>query len=98
MFTHGHPRDGPYLALIVSRNLRFGPLARASYATPDLDTTSLPPEQTQTRSLWGPSPDNRGGLNTSLQRLLKVFLQESTRLISFAGVGSIETKPCLGSE
>jgi hypothetical protein len=30
--------------------------------------------------------------------LLKVFLLESTGLISFAGVHSNKTKPCLGSE
>jgi len=32
------------------------------------------------------APGKRGGLNGSLQHLLKVFLYESTRLNSFAGV------------
>jgi hypothetical protein len=43
-------------------------------------------------------PDKRGGLDGSTQHLLEVFLEESTRLISFAGVDSIETRPCLGSD
>ena len=42
--------------------------------------------------------NKRGGLNGSMQHLLIVFLQEPTRLISFAGVDSNETKPCLGSD
>lgn len=29
----------------INRNFRFGPLTRASYASPALDTTNLPPEQ-----------------------------------------------------
>src|SRR5713226_6793695 len=37
--------------LLFSRNLRFGPLARASYASPALDTTNLPPEQAPARSV-----------------------------------------------
>jgi hypothetical protein len=45
-----------------------------------------------------PLSENAGGLNGSTQHLLKVFLSESTRLISLAGVDSIKTKPCLGSE
>jgi hypothetical protein len=32
-----------------------------------------------------------------MQHLLEVFLQESTRLISFASVDSNGTLPCLGS-
>jgi len=47
--------------------------------------------------IW-PHSENLGGLNGSLQHLLKVLLQGSTRLISFAGVDSTETKRCLGSE
>jgi hypothetical protein len=36
-------------------------------------------------------PDKRGGLNGSMQHLLKFFLQESTRLVPFAGVNSNKT-------
>jgi hypothetical protein len=43
-------------------------------------------------------PEKRGGLNVSTQHLLKVFLQGSTRLISFAGINSNKTKPCLGPD
>ncbi len=32
-----------------NRNFRFGPITRASYASPVLDATSLPPEQTPSR-------------------------------------------------
>jgi hypothetical protein len=39
-----------------------------------------------------PSPDKSGGLNGSTQHLLKVLLQESRRLISFAGFNSNKTK------
>jgi hypothetical protein len=44
--------------------------------------------------LWGrfPHSDNPGGLNGSLQHLLEVLLQESRRLISFAGINSNKTK------
>jgi hypothetical protein len=45
-----------------------------------------------------PSLDKSGGLNGSMQHFLKVFLQESMRLISFAGVNSNEAKPCLSSD
>jgi hypothetical protein len=45
-----------------------------------------------------PHSDNPGGLNGSLQHLLKVFFLESTRLISFMGIDSNKTKPCLGSD
>ena len=48
--------------------------------------------------LVGTPTDKRGGLNGSMQHLLKVFFYESTRLISFAGVNSNKTKPCLGSD
>lgn len=33
-----------------ARSSRFGPLTRASYASPALDTTNLPPEQAPARS------------------------------------------------
>ncbi len=39
-----------------------------------------------------PHSDKRGGLNGSLQHLLKVLLLESTGLIWFAGVSSNKTK------
>jgi hypothetical protein len=39
---------------------------------------------TYTRPCAGPSPDKRGGLNGSMQHLLKVYLKESARLNSFA--------------
>jgi hypothetical protein len=39
-----------------------------------------------------PHSDNPGGLNGSLQHLLEVLLEESTRLISFAGVDSNKNK------
>jgi hypothetical protein len=45
-----------------------------------------------------PSPEKSGGLNGSMQYLKKVFMQESKRLISFAGVNSNKAKPCLGSD
>jgi hypothetical protein len=44
----------------------------------------------------GTFDQSSGGLNGSMQHLLKVFLYESMRLISFAGVNSNKTKPCLG--
>jgi hypothetical protein len=37
-------------------------------------------------------PEKRGGLNGSLQHLLKVLLKGPTRLISFATVDSSKTK------
>ena len=45
-----------------------------------------------------PHSDKTGGLNGSTQHLLEVLLDESTRLISFAGIDSNKTKPCLGSD
>lgn len=47
---------------------------------------------------FGPHLDMGGCLIKSMQYLLKVSLKEPTRLISFAGVESIETKPCLESD
>ena len=40
----------------------------------------------------GPTPGRSGGLKGSMQHLLKVFLYESMKLISFAGVNSNKTK------
>ncbi len=42
--------------------------------------------------------DQTGGLNGSMQHLVEVYLQESTKLISFASVDSNGTLPCLGSD
>jgi len=42
--------------------------------------------------------DKTGGLNASMQHLLEVFLEESTKLISFASLDSNGTMPCLGSD
>jgi hypothetical protein len=39
-----------------------------------------------------PQSDKRGGLNGSMQHLLNVFLEESRRLNSFAGINSNKTK------
>jgi hypothetical protein len=44
------------------------------------------------RTGFEPHPDKSGGLNGSMQKLLKAFLTKSTRTISFAGVGSKENK------
>ena len=45
-----------------------------------------------------PNPDKSGGLNGSTQHLLKVHVQESTKLNSFKGVDANGTLPCLGSD
>src|SRR5260370_29921594 len=44
-----------------NRNFRLDLFFRASYASPELDTTHLPQEQAPTRmaSFWRPSPDKR---------------------------------------
>jgi hypothetical protein len=42
-----------------------------------------------------PHSDNPGGLNGSMQHLLKVLLQEPRKLVSFAGVNSNKTKALL---
>ena len=39
-----------------------------------------------------PLSEKAGGLNGSMQHLLKVFLEKSRRLISFAGMNSNKTK------
>jgi hypothetical protein len=45
-----------------------------------------------------PSPEKRGGHNKSMQHLLKVFFYEAAGLISFAGINSNKSKPCLGPD
>jgi hypothetical protein len=45
-----------------------------------------------------PVSDKLGGLNGSTQHLLKVQVQESTKLNSFKGVDANGTLPCLGSD
>jgi hypothetical protein len=42
--------------------------------------------------------EKRGGLNGSTQHLLKVHVQESTKLNSFKDVDANGILPCLGSD
>ena len=90
------------------------PALKQSIATQSAELETLPepdrspltaPPLSNGPIVRGPSPiaksphsDKRGGLNGSLQHLLEVLLEESTRLISFAGVDSNKTEPCLGSD
>ena len=43
----------------------------------------------------GTTADKRGGINGSMQHLLKILLNEAKRLISFGGDNSNETKALL---
>jgi hypothetical protein len=61
----------------------------------DFSSFSLPKLTPQRSSLFHtqlPTPVKRGGLNGSMQHLLKVFSYEPTRPISFAVVNSNKTK------
>ena len=75
----------------LSRNFRFGPLTRASYASAAIDTTNLPFEQglTGIARLWRPGPEKRSSqkLEACLHGAISSFREED-----FRGLGRHSSK------
>jgi len=75
----------------LTRNFRFGPLTRASYASAAIETTNFPFEQglTGIARLWRPGPEKRSSqkLEACLHGAISSFREED-----FPGLGRHSSK------